>query len=216
MTALLPEYALSRVEFLGYLWYNQVSARSPFAGLEPPTALRLNRSRSMSNHTSTTVEIQIVNGPITVIDAIDADLAAFKWYAMQKNGKTYAWTKLSKGDNSKTPISYLHRIILQRMIEVPLSSKDITDHIDNNSLNNCRNNLRLTNKSGNAQNSRKHRDNTSGFKGVYWNKKTNRWIARITVHGKHLHVGTFKTSKEAHIAYCEAAKYYHGEFARFE
>lgn len=72
-------------------------------------------------------------------------------------------------------------------------------------------NLREANRSQNAKNV-KPRYNENGYKGVRFNKYG--WSARIGVDGKTIHLGTFRTPELAHAAYCEAAKKYHGEYAR--
>lgn len=60
----------------------------------------------------------------------------------------------------------------------------VVDHIDTNPRNNKFNNLRLATRSQNSQNKSMGRNNTSGVKGVYWDKSRNRWRARIMHKGK--------------------------------
>lgn len=74
------------------------------------------------------------------------------------------------------------------------------DHIDRNPRNNSPSNLRETNHSENAMNSEVRRDNTTGFKGLFFDKRNNKWSARKR--GKSL--GSFLTKTEAILAY-EAA-----------
>lgn len=88
------------------------------------------------------------------------------------------------------------------------------DHIDGNRANNRIANLRIATTAQNAANSRAHRDNRSGFKGVSWSKVAKRWIAQISRAGQYRYLGYFDTPEEAHAAYCEAARELHGEFAR--
>lgn len=90
------------------------------------------------------------------------------------------------------------------------------DHRDGNKLNNRWDNLRLANSSQNQCNRRKSKSNTSGFKGVYWNKRHRKWRAKIGVFGKQKYLGFFKTPEAAFEAYKSAALELHGEFARFE
>ena len=90
------------------------------------------------------------------------------------------------------------------------------DHIDLDRSNNRIDNLREATHSENMCNSSLYANNKSGFKGVYWNKKLRRWMARIGVSGKLIYIGLFDCPSVAHDAYCEAAKKYHGEFARTE
>lgn len=88
------------------------------------------------------------------------------------------------------------------------------DHINCNPLDNRFANLREADRFGNTRNTKKRRDNTSGFKGVGF--KDGRWVARIWIGGKRKHIGYFGSAEDAHIAYVAAADKYHGEFARFE
>lgn len=72
-------------------------------------------------------------------------------------------------------------------------------------------NLRESDFTLNAQNSRKHLDNCSGYKGVSRNHK--KFSAKIRVHGKTLHLGSFVTPEDAAMAYDQAALNHFGEFA---
>lgn len=92
--------------------------------------------------------------------------------------------------------------------------KSDLDHVDYD-RSNCRwANLREANKAQNMQNRSKTRINTSGFKGVTFEKQTQRWKAQIQSHGKALNLGRYNTPEEAHAVYAEAARRLHGEFAR--
>jgi len=83
-------------------------------------------------------------------------------------------------------------------------------------LDNRRNNLRVTNMSGNAKNARIRDDNTSGHKGVRLHVPNGKWMARIQFNGKRISLGYFVNKDDAGRAYRDAAKEYHGEFARTE
>jgi hypothetical protein len=106
-----------------------------------------------------------------------------------------------------------HRIQL-RMHRIILNTPDgmETDHINLNRLDNRRCNLRICTKSQNRKNYSKRSDNTSGFKGV--TKNNRNWRAHINKDGESINLGTFKTKEMATRAYDEAARKYHGEFAR--
>jgi hypothetical protein len=65
----------------------------------------------------------------------------------------------------------------------------------------------------NSQNQVKHSDNTSGFKGVSWHKGANKWVARIRVQKKLIHLGCFTTPEQAYAAYCNAANEHYKEYA---
>ena len=89
------------------------------------------------------------------------------------------------------------------------------DHIDMNKSNDSINNLRLATRSQNMSNRTKQINNTTGYKGVCFDKARNKYYARIKANDKELFLGRFETAEEAHNAYFKAAKELHGEFARF-
>lgn len=75
-------------------------------------------------------------------------------------------------------------------------------------------NLRASTKSQNQANARRRTDNTSGVKGVTWNKTRKKWVAQIQIRGRRLSLGGFTTLEAAAEAYKKAAKEHHKEFAR--
>ena len=90
----------------------------------------------------------------------------------------------------------------------------LIDHIDGNGYNNIFANLRLCTNQQNAFNRIANTNNKSGFKGVYWTKKLQKWGAGIKLNYKRIHLGYFPTAELAHMAYCKAAAELHGDFAR--
>jgi len=88
------------------------------------------------------------------------------------------------------------------------------DHIDGDSLNNKIENLRLATRQQQKFNSTLHKNNTSGYKGIYWDKQAKRWRAQIDINNKTIHLGNFDTPEEASNAYNIIAKEAHGEFYR--
>ena len=169
----------------------------------------------MDNHTSPHSEIQLNHGLITTIDAIDSDLGKHRWRAELMHNRYYA--KRTGKENGRKKTLSLHRVIMERVIGRPLLKGELVDHEDNNSLNNLRTNLRLATHAQNNCNAKKRGNKvTSQYKGVDWSSSGENWRARITVNNKTLHLGVFGTPEDAYRAYCEAAKKYHGEFARYE
>lgn len=108
----------------------------------------------------------------------------------------------------------VHRIVLSRVLGRPLLTSERTDHIDLDTCNDRRDNLRLATAQQNGQNRGKTRANTSGYKGVIWNPRNNKWEAYIKANGKRKYLGLHKDVIDAAIAYNQAASFYHGEFAR--
>ena len=90
----------------------------------------------------------------------------------------------------------------------------LVSFIDRNPLNTRIENLRAASKSQVRCYAKKPQNNTCGYKGVSFNKKINKYSAQINKLGKHYNLGFFDTPKEAHKAYCKAAKKLHGEFAQ--
>lgn len=87
------------------------------------------------------------------------------------------------------------------------------DHKNHDTLNNCRENLRMVTVLENNLNTRKRITNKSGYKGVCWDGKRNYWRVTIALNGKQIHIGYFVDIEEANRKACEARLKYHGEFA---
>lgn len=89
------------------------------------------------------------------------------------------------------------------------------DHINRCRSDNRWCNLRVATKAENCRNASKRKDNTSGIKGVSWNKEKSKYRAYIMLDRKQIHLGFFDTKDAAYIAYKEAAKTYHKNFANY-
>jgi hypothetical protein len=141
-------------------------------------------------------------------DEEDAALVSkYSWSRYQRKHTIYAKTSVWNPNTKKRDTLYLHRVLMDASPEV------FIDHKDGNGLNCRRGNLRAASRSNNAHNS-KPRKGSSPYKGVHWTKCFRRWDSQITFSGTRIHVGSFKTDREAAIAYNIAALKYHGEFAR--
>lgn len=93
---------------------------------------------------------------------------------------------------------------------------EFIDHKNGDTEDNRLENLREASNAENMQNAGRPSHNTSGYKGVSFYKPYQKWKASIRAFGKQVHLGYFDAPESAHAAYCEAAKQYHGEFARVE
>ena len=97
---------------------------------------------------------------------------------------------------------YRHRIIAYCYLGLNINNTEIhIDHIDHNKINNNVENLRLV---SNQQN----QFNRSNVKGYYYDKRRNKFYAKITLN-KRINLGGFDTEEEAHNAYLEAKEKYH-------
>ena len=101
----------------------------------------------------------------------------------------------------------MHRFLLQ-----PLPCFHV-DHVNRNGLDNRRSNLRLCTVSQNQFNRTKSATNTTGYKGVCWNKKKHKWQVGFTIKGRYKNLGYFDDKHEAAKAYNTGVMTYHKEFA---
>ena len=153
--------------------------------------------------------VPLTQGYEAVIDVDDVGLVSgFSWQVLVLKRQTYALRKHRIGLVYRNV--YLHRALM----DAPAGMQ--VDHMDTDGLNNRRGNLRLATRHQNGQNSRLSRRNTSGFKGVSWDRQRNKWRAKIKFGDKQSHLGLFDSAEGAHAAYCEASARLHGEFGRTE
>lgn len=87
------------------------------------------------------------------------------------------------------------------------------DHRDGRRDNNAFSNLREADAFLNGANMRRHKRNTTGYKGVVKVDGCNLWTARIKAFGEHRYIGSFDSPEAAHAAYCAAAHSLFGAFA---
>lgn len=92
----------------------------------------------------------------------------------------------------------------------------VRDHIDGNTLNNVRRNIRFITQQNNTRNRTLKSKNRSGRVGVVWSKRDNRWRAKIKVDGKEMYLGSFDKLKDAIKAREDAEEKYFGEYRRKE
>lgn len=130
-----------------------------------------------------------------------SELSQYNW---SKSADGYALTNV-KGKNVKA-----HRLIVSRYKDIV--GKDI-DHIDGDKLNNCRSNLRVCTRGQNSQNSQLCSRNTSGIKGVSWDKRAGKWRVRIIAEGERHYLGRYTCLLMANIVVCRKRKELHGAFA---
>lgn len=151
--------------------------------------------------------VPLTRGHVAIIDASDAPLVYGKnWRALVVKDTVYACRSVPGEKHQR--VILMHRIIMNDPDGM------VVDHKDGNGLNNTRINLRPATHSQNLQNQRLSRQNTSGFKGVYFDRQRNKWRSDIYLDKKRHRLGRFKTPEEAHAAYCQASEKLHGEFGR--
>ncbi len=99
----------------------------------------------------------------------------------------------------------LHRVILG--ID---DKKIIVDHINGNTLDNRKQNLRACTIAQNIRNSKISKNNKSGYKGVCFYKRDGVWVASIVLNRETIYLGRFETPEAAAEAYDAASIKYHG------
>lgn len=145
--------------------------------------------------------IPLTKGKSTIVDDVDYDfLMQWKWWY----GGKYAVRT-----HQDMPV-LLHRIVAER---AGINPRHKIDHINRDRLDNRRHNLRAATKSQNGTNRGPNKNNTSGFKGVCWDKCNRLWETKIQVEGRYHKIGRYPTKTEAAKAYNEAAIKYFGAFA---
>jgi len=153
-------------------------------------------------------EIKLRDGVFALVDDdVYESIKDYRWCLFRCFGQKdyacrYVWP------NGKQIRIFLHRQVLPH--DLPH-----TDHVDGNGLNNQRANLRPAYCYQNIANSGKRKNNTSGFKGVFLDKRTQKWTAAVKdVNRKsRIHLGVFADRISAALAYDKAARDTYGEFA---
>jgi hypothetical protein len=145
--------------------------------------------------------IPLTQNKFAIVD--DEDYVILKnvsWCANNSDGRFYA---IGHIDGKRVQ---MHRFVCRA------DKKYSIDHINGNTLDNRKENLRACTWSENARNSKLSSKNKSGFKGV--EKTKSGYVVRIGYLNKKIHVGSFRSAEEAASAYDEAASMHFGEFAR--
>jgi hypothetical protein len=106
-------------------------------------------------------------------------------------------------DNS---VIYMHRLVMNCPDDMEV------DHIFHDTWDNRKNKLRIVTISQNSMNAVLFSNNTSGVKGVNWEKRKEKWQARISINGKRIYLGSFDNFENAVKVRKEAELKYYGEY----
>lgn len=155
--------------------------------------------------------IPLTKGMEAVVDDCDYEhLMQWKWLYTQRVGTGYA--ECHRTVNGKRQTIRMHTLVAERC-GLRCGDGVEVDHRNHDGLDNRRGNLRLATRAQNLANRGLLRNNTSGFKGVCWDRSRKKWLAYIDVAGRRRHLGRFGDRGDAAGAYNEAALKYYGEFA---
>ena len=150
-------------------------------------------------------KIELTHNKFALVDDSDYEfLSQYKWHVTKKG---YAARNAYLGGGRLKPkrkTIYMHNLI----IDAPY-----VDHINRNSLDNRRSNLRQCTHKENMWNKSIYSCNKTGFKGVHFNKRDKKYQANIRVEGKLKWLGYHENAIDAANAYDKAAKKYFGAFA---
>ena len=131
------------------------------------------------------------------------ELSKYLWCCFENtDGTRYAVRRVG------TKIIRMHRQILGLTV-----SSIFADHINHDTLDNRDENLRACKPQQNSWNMKLSAINTTGFKGVSWDKERSKYVAFIKHCGKHIYLGRYNKLTDAADAYMKAAQKYFGEFA---
>ncbi len=150
----------------------------------------------------------------TIIDTEDEPLFDQHIYSASDtgNGRIYVCRTIWNGKDRKQDKVYWHKLITNP------PSNMVADHINGDSLDNRRSNLRVATPAQNCINrgaNRTHRgkSTTSSYKGVSWDKRRNKWVSNIGHDYKRIYLGCFDVPEDAARAYDAKAQELYGEFA---
>jgi hypothetical protein len=151
-----------------------------------------------------TISIYIGKKQWATIDTVDLPkVAKHKWSALPAGRKGYyAKATIRIGEKVTT-------LLMHHLIKPKRNGREV-DHIDRNKINNTRGNLRLVTHQENLRNQGQRSGTKSGKTGVYVCGKTGAFKASVSVSGKRLHLGTFRTLKDAVNARKIGEKKYYG------
>lgn len=128
-----------------------------------------------------------------IVDDVDyTDLSQHNWCAQYiPHMDTYYAITTIKGKRL-----YMHREVAKNM-GLKLIAPQVVDHINRNTLDNRRNNIRQVTRCESQMNRNRQSNNKSGYKGVSWNSRVCKWKSGITINKKRIHLGYFTDKQDA-------------------
>lgn len=161
-----------------------------------------------------THSVPLADGRFAIVDSDDAAYVG-QWNWCVTAGGGGDWPYATRSVQVGHGRSHRRRITV-RLHRDLMGAADGTevDHINGNTLDNRRSNLRMATSSQNKWNTRLRRDNRTGYRGVRKRSDCERWAAEIAYKGRRTYLGSFPTPEAANAAYSAAADRLYGEFRR--
>lgn len=167
----------------------------------------------MTRHRSSSVDIYKLRDVLS----FDPDTGIFKWN-ISRGGLARCGSIAGSAPNKKDGYIriafdgtlYLAHRLAWTYVYGAMPSDEI-DHINGIRCDNRIANLRNVVRTQNNYNRKRQSNNSSGYKGVSWVKRAQRWRAVLVCSGKQIHIGTYSDLDEARVAYANATLKYHGE-----
>lgn len=160
-------------------------------------------------------EIKLTQNQVTLVDDEDyVWLCKNTWYAHKYPHSYYAERHGRKKVDKHNRILKMHKEIwIFHNSTIPTGYT--IDHINNNGLDNQKENLRLATYQQNSFNRRANKNSSSKYKGISYYKNTNKWRAQIKHNGKLIHLGLFDNEIDAAKVYDKEALKLYKEYAKF-
>lgn len=127
--------------------------------------------------------------------------------------KDYCWSVGNRNKNYKRIVSYDNISSKGILLHSLITGYKLCDHINRDTFDNRKSNLREVTHQENMRNHSIRCDNVSGFTGVYFQKARNKWRSQIEIDGRSKHLGCFENKEDAIRARLKAEAKYYGEFA---
>lgn len=133
----------------------------------------------------------------------------YTWFAQYNKDidNYYVRASVYNPNTQHSEVMFLHQFIMN-------ANGRFVDHINSNTLNNRKSNLRVVLDSNNSMNRKsRNSNNTSGYRNVSWSKNENKWIVQLQINKKNKILGRFDDVHEAGKFAEEMRNKYYGEYA---
>lgn len=153
--------------------------------------------------------IILTQGQVSLVDDEDFErLDIHKWHAATTSFDKTKFYARRQSVSMPRRVLNLHREVLQ----LESTDRNKVDHINGDTLDNRKENLRKADQFQNQYNTKIRSDNTSGYRCVSWSKSNKKWLVQIRVLKERVHIGHFTSKEDAAQAAILFSYIYHKEF----